>query len=116
MAEKQLSRKTTPPKVAEDVLGGMAKVTLLIGRDTLDRLDRIVQRGKFGGRGRALDALLDSLNNCVDEAEDWWESFNVAMDKKSDNATKDQAEQEMTTHAIKVWSIFDRFFKLDWGD
>jgi hypothetical protein len=101
---------------ATDAIEGMAKVTLLLGSDTLERLDKIVKRGRFGGRGRALDALLDSLEDCVDEIGSWGDAFDQLVNRKSDSATKAQAESEMLMHTMKVWGNLERFFDLESED
>lgn len=105
--------KSRSSSANEPAAGPGAKVTLLIGSDTLEKLDKIVKRGHFGGRGRALDALLDALDNLADEGGDWYEAFNRMIDKKSDNKMIEQAENEMIAHAIKTWEILDRFVKLE---
>ena len=96
-----------------DDLEGIAKVTLLMGNDTLERLDKIVKRGHFGGRGRALDALLDALHSMAGEASDWTISMNTLYDKKSTDEDQDHAQEDMNMRAVKAWGILERFIDLD---
>lgn len=105
-----MAKRGTPgpgsPAKPTDVI---EKVTLALGADTVERLDKIVKRGRFGSRGRALDALLDDLDHIVDDVVDWQIAFDHSVDKKSDTRAIEQAEDEMMQAAIRAWSKIERF-------
>jgi len=94
---------------------GLAKVTLLLGQDTVDRLDRIVRRGHFGGRGRALDALLDSLEDCVEDLEYWDLAFRHYSERRAPPEQVRMGQNDMIAHVDRVRTKLERFFSFaDW--
>ncbi len=54
---------------------GTVRITIAIGRDTLNRLDEIVKRGGYGGRGRALDSTLEWLGSTVSHYQQTRDAF-----------------------------------------
>jgi Arc/MetJ-type ribon-helix-helix transcriptional regulator len=93
--------------------GAVAKVTLWLGPDTLDKLDTIVDRGRFGSRGRAIDALLDSLEDSVEAIDLWNLAFrHYVSPAVTDTATRQRFDDEMRMYATRVWGRIGRFVEL----
>jgi len=106
---KSSERTEEAARVSESI----AKVTLWLGKDTLERLDAMVERGHFGGRGRALDALLDGLSDCVVDIDQWNLAWRHTVSPTvTDPATRMRFEDEMRAHSMRVWGRLDRFFEL----
>jgi hypothetical protein len=106
-------RRATAEEQSSNDLASMTQVSLWLGNDTLERLDAIVARGRFGGRGRALDALLDTLTDCVEDIDQWnlaWR--HTVTPTVTDVATRLRFQDEMQAHAMRVWGRLERFFEL----
>ena len=88
------------------------QVSVWLGKDTLERLDAIVERGHFGGRGRALDALLDALTESVDDINQWNLAWRHTVSPTvTDSPTRLRFEAEMRAHTMRVWGRLERFFE-----
>jgi hypothetical protein len=89
---------------------GQVKISLAIGKDTLTRLDRIVDRAGFGGRGRALDSLLESL----DEVMSYVRKFNKNLSEASEGAGSSKEDPNAFRNAIMAAALafakMDRFY------
>jgi hypothetical protein len=89
------------------------QVSIWLSKDTLERLDAIVERGHFGGRGRAIDALLDSLQDSVEDINLWNLAFrHFVSPTVTDPMTRQRFDDEMRMHATRVWGRLERFFEL----
>ena len=109
MAQKPSERDEITPT---DSPGGLAKVTLLLGQDTVNRLDEIVIRGHFGGRGRALDALLDTLEDCVQDLEYWDLAYRHYAERGAPPEQARAGQNEMVARVERVRTKMERFFPL----
>lgn len=105
--ESGLSREAAP-----EGTGPMEKVTLVLGEDTSRKLDEMVEWGRFGSRGRALDALLDSLSICVTELEYWDLAFRHYAERGSLPETQREAQNQMFHHVERVRDQLMRFFQV----
>lgn len=106
-----VGRSTThrPTGSTEDS-AGLAKATLFLGEDTVHSLDQVVKRGHFAGRGRALDALLDSLRECVEDLEYWELAFRHYSERGAPREQVRTGQNEMIAHVDRVRTRLGRFF------
>jgi hypothetical protein len=93
--------------------GGQVKISLAIGKDTLQRLDRIVERGGFGGRGRALDSLLESLEEIVTHVRVFRRNFDSVTDTPEWTPQDQQALRSMVMAAALAFTKMERFYGLN---
>ncbi|MGP8110210.1 MAG: hypothetical protein ACLQD9_05830 [Thermoplasmata archaeon] len=91
---------------------GQVKISLSIGVDTLVRLDGIVERAGFGGRGRALDSLLESL----DEVMTYVRRFNRNFSQMTDGPEWTKEDVNAFRNAIMAAALaftkMERFYGL----
>lgn len=98
----------TPPE--EDT--GQVRITLAIGKDTLERLDAIVRRAGFGGRGRALDSLLEALEEIVSYTRQFNDNF-AKVDASGEWTDADaRAFRAALMAAALGFAKIDRFYGL----
>lgn len=76
------SERTSSKKTIEDE--EPLKVTLLLTKDTLDIIDRMVKNAKVGSRGRLIQLLIDDIWSLQEEYKFLNDSISAASQKKFD--------------------------------
>jgi hypothetical protein len=110
MTEHVPSRgNTIYPTGSESTSDEVVKVAWGIGKDTSDRIDMMMTRGGFGGRARAVDALMEALNDVNSPVQKWWEAFNAWTNAKAGSAEQEQAEALMLMGAAMVFTRLSKF-------
>lgn len=96
---------------SSDADSEVVKITVSIGRDTQRRLDGIVEHGGFGGRGRALDSLLEALEEIVNHTRQF--NANLSQSARGENHDADaEALKNALFAAVLAFSKFERFYGL----
>lgn len=65
---------------------GQVKITVSIGKDTLRRIDEIVNRAGFGGRGRALDSVFETLEEVAGHMRTFLQNVDAELGTDEDAA------------------------------
>lgn len=89
---------------------GQVKISLVVGKDTLDRLDSIVRHGGFGGRGRALDSLLESMEEIMTNARGFWNNFNQTNSGDEWTDADSRALRSALIAASLAFTKMERFY------